>query len=53
MCVHRCDGVCYAELEQQMLQKLHKKNWTDGLMVEDYEVRRREHSSPRKALQTI
>lgn len=26
------------ELEQQMLQNLHKKNWTDGLIVEDYEV---------------
>jgi len=26
------------ELEQQMLQNLHKKNWTDGLMVEDYET---------------
>ena len=24
------------ELEQQMLQNLHKKNWTAGLMVEDY-----------------
>ena len=26
------------ELEQQMLQNLHKKNWTAGLAVEDYEV---------------
>jgi len=26
------------ELEQQMLQNLHKKNWTDGLKVEDYET---------------
>merc|ERR1711865_1320044 len=26
------------ELEQQMLQNLHKKNWTDGLKVEDYDV---------------
>ena len=26
------------ELEQQMLQNLHKKNWTDGLAVEDYDT---------------
>merc|ERR1711871_537687 len=25
-------------LEQQMLQNLHKKNWTDGLAVEDYDT---------------
>jgi len=25
------------ELEQQMLMNLHKKNWTDGLRVDDYE----------------
>ena len=26
------------ELEQQMLMNLHKKNWTDGLTVDDYET---------------
>ena len=26
------------ELEQQMLMNLHKKNWTDGLAVEDYDT---------------
>merc|ERR1712228_597846 len=26
------------DLEQQMLMNLHKKNWTDGLRVEDYET---------------
>lgn len=26
------------DLEQRMLQNLHKKNWTAGLTVEDYET---------------
>jgi len=30
------------ELEQQMLMNLHKKNWTDGLRVDDYETQAKE-----------
>ena len=41
------------ELEQQMLQNLHKKNWTVGLTVEDYDVHAAETGETVKEMATL
>merc|ERR1712137_1415928 len=38
------------DLEQQMLMNLHKKNWTDGLRVADYDTHTKENASDVKDL---
>ncbi|KAL1524770.1 hypothetical protein AB1Y20_019653 [Prymnesium parvum] len=38
------------ELEQQMLMNLHKKAWTDGLKVEDYELHTQQNDSAVKEM---
>jgi len=38
------------DLEQQMLMNLHKKNWTDGLRVDDYDEHAKENSAGVKDL---
>ena len=40
-------------LEQQMLQNLHKKAWTDGLAVEDYDTHAAETGKTVKELSLI
>jgi len=41
------------ELEQQMLMNLHKKNWTDGLRVGDYETQSTENCDCVKELVSL
>ena len=41
------------ELEQQMLMNLHKKNWTAGLKLDDFELHSKENDSTVKVARCL